>query len=65
MWPGASLQQIGEAGQALESDMWFVGHLGFFWKKWKNRKNFSDNFLRASEYTQKIKFELYNYITKF
>ena len=31
----------------------------------EKEKHSPDNFLRASEHTQKITFELYNYITKF
>ena len=31
----------------------------------KKKNNFPDFFLRAAEHTQKIKFELYNHITKF
>ena len=38
--------------------MWFVGHLEFCWKNEKN--NSPDFFFRATDHTQKIKFELYS-----
>ena len=62
IWPGwvAPLEQIGEAVQDLQSNMWS-------WILLKNEKknNSPDFFLRATEHTQKIKFGLYNHITKF
>ena len=39
--------------------------LNFVEKNEEKKNNSSDNFLKAREHTQKITFELYNYIIKF
>ena len=39
--------------------------LNFIEKMKKKKNNSSDNFLRDSEHTKKMIFELYNHITKF